>query len=60
LVGINTAIITGGGGNRGVGFAIPIDMVRNVMEQIMDHGKVVRGQLGVARVLMPIWPKLSA
>ena len=50
LVGINTAIITGdgGGGNQGVGFAIPIDMARNVMEQILDHGKVVRGHLGVA------------
>ena len=48
LVGINTAIITGGGGgSQGVGFAIPIDMARNVMEQIVDHGKVVRGQLGV-------------
>jgi serine protease Do len=48
LVGINTAIITGGsGGNQGVGFAIPINMARNVMEQIVDHGKVVRGHLGV-------------
>jgi serine protease Do len=49
LVGINTAIVTGGsGGSQGVGFAIPIDMARNVMEQIVDHGKVVRGHLGVA------------
>lgn len=49
LIGINTAILTGGGGgNEGVGFAIPIDMARNVMEQIVDHGKVVRGHLGVA------------
>jgi serine protease Do len=50
LVGINTAIITGdnGGGNLGIGLAIPVDMARNVMEQIVDHGKVVRGQLGVA------------
>jgi serine protease Do len=49
LVGINTAIVTGGsGGNQGVGFAIPIDLARNVMEQIVDHGKVVRGHLGVA------------
>jgi serine protease Do len=48
LVGINTAIITGGsGGNQGVGFAIPISMARNVMEQIVDHGKVIRGYLGV-------------
>ncbi len=49
LVGINTAIITGGGGgSQGVGFAIPVNMARNVMEQIVDHGKVIRGQLGVA------------
>ncbi|MGC1268041.1 MAG: Do family serine endopeptidase [Candidatus Acidiferrum sp.] len=49
LIGINTAILTGGsGGNEGVGFAIPIDMARNVMEQIVNHGKVVRGHLGVA------------
>jgi serine protease Do len=48
LIGINTAIISGGGGNQGVGFAIPINMARNVMEQIVDHGKVIRGHLGVA------------
>src|SRR6202008_1889659 len=49
LIGINTAILTGGsGGNQGVGFAIPIDMARNVMQQIVDHGKVTRGHLGVA------------
>ncbi|HEY1484196.1 MAG TPA: DegQ family serine endoprotease [Candidatus Acidoferrum sp.] len=52
LIGINTAILTGnggsGGGNQGVGFAIPINMAHNVMEQIVEHGKVVRGHLGVA------------
>ena len=48
LIGINTAIISGGGGgNQGVGFAIPINMARNVMEQIVEHGKVIRGYLGV-------------
>ena len=49
LIGINTAILTGngGGGNEGIGFAIPIDMARRVMEQIVEHGKVVRGYLGV-------------
>ncbi len=47
LVGINTAIITGGGGgNQGVGFAIPINMARNIMEQILQHGRVIRGHLG--------------
>ncbi|HVA95774.1 MAG TPA: DegQ family serine endoprotease [Candidatus Dormibacteraeota bacterium] len=48
LIGINTAIISGGGGgNQGIGFAIPINMARNVMDQIVDHGKVIRGFLGV-------------
>jgi serine protease Do len=47
LIGINTAILSGGGGNQGVGFAIPINMAHNIMEQILEHGKVVRGQLGV-------------
>lgn len=48
LVGINTAIETGGGGgNVGIGFAIPINMARAVMNQILAHGKVIRGYLGV-------------
>ena len=47
LIGINTAILSGGGGNQGVGFAIPINMAHNIMEQILEHGKVIRGQLGV-------------
>jgi serine protease Do len=48
LIGINTAIISGGGGgNEGIGFAIPINMARNVMDQIVAHGKVIRGYLGV-------------
>jgi serine protease Do len=50
LVGINTAILAGGGGeggNQGIGFAIPINMARNVMDQIVEHGKVIRGFLGV-------------
>jgi serine protease Do len=48
LVGINTAILSGAsGGNQGVGFAIPINLARNVTDQIRDHGKVVRGYMGV-------------
>jgi len=48
LVGINTAIETGGGGgNVGIGFAIPINYARSVMDQILAHGKVIRGYLGV-------------
>ena len=53
LVGINTAIISsrssmnGEGGNEGIGFAIPINMARSIMEQIIEHGKVERGYMGV-------------
>jgi serine protease Do len=48
LVGINTAIVSGqGGGNQGIGFAIPINMAHGVMEQIETHGKVVRAYLGI-------------
>jgi serine protease Do len=49
LVGINTAIVSGGGGgNQGVGFAVPVNMARPVMEEIIKHGKVTRGWLGVS------------
>lgn len=48
LMGINTAILSGGsGGNQGIGFAIPINMARRIMDQILTNGKVVRGYLGV-------------
>jgi serine protease Do len=57
LIGINTAILSGGGGNQGIGFAIPINMARNVMEQILEHGKVIRGQLGVA--VQPVDPDMA-
>ena len=48
LVGINTAIIAPGGGNVGIGFAIPSNMVARLMNQIITHGSVRRGQLGVS------------
>jgi serine protease Do len=47
LVGINTAIISPGGGNVGIGFAVPINMARRVMEQLVATGKVERGRIGV-------------
>uniref|UniRef100_UPI003F6C484F trypsin-like peptidase domain-containing protein n=1 Tax=Yoonia sp. TaxID=2212373 RepID=UPI003F6C484F len=47
LVGINTAIVSRSGGNVGIGFAVPIDMARSVMDQIIEFGNVRRGQLGV-------------
>ena len=48
LVGINTAIISPGGGNVGIGFAVPINMARRVMEQLVLNGEVRRGQIGVS------------
>ena len=50
LIGINTAIATGGyeRSNRGVGFAIPVNMVNKVMNDLIDKGYVIRGWLGVA------------
>jgi serine protease Do/serine protease DegQ len=47
LIGINTAILSRTGGNIGIGFAIPVNMVRSVMEQLIKFGAVKRGQLGV-------------
>ena len=46
LIGINTAIFSKSGGNIGIGFAIPINMVNSVMQQLIAHGEVDRGQLG--------------
>ncbi|HEX7038055.1 MAG TPA: DegQ family serine endoprotease [Pseudomonadales bacterium] len=48
LVGINTAILAPSGGNVGIGFAIPSNMVRAVMDQLIEHGEVRRGYLGIA------------
>ena len=48
LIGINTAILSRSGGNIGIGFAIPVNMARSVMEQLIRFGSVKRGQLGVS------------
>ena len=58
LIGINTAILSGGsGGNQGIGFAIPINMAKYVMEQLLKHGKVVRGYIGVG--IQEVTPALA-
>lgn len=56
LVGINTAILAPSGGNVGIGFAIPVNMARASLEQIVEHGEVKRGQLGVG--IQDITPEL--
>ncbi|MBV7316169.1 DegQ family serine endoprotease [Shewanella sp. NIFS-20-20] len=48
LLGINTAIVAPNGGNVGIGFAIPANMALNLVEQIIEHGEVRRGILGIS------------
>ena len=57
LVGINTAIFSTTGGYQGIGFAIPSNMARTVMNSLIDSGKVVRGWLGVS--IQSITPELA-
>jgi len=47
LIGINAAILSQTGGNHGIGFSIPVDMVRNVVTKLIEKGKVSRGYMGV-------------
>ena len=58
LVGINTAIIAPAGGNVGIGFAVPVNMVKGVVAQLLEHGEVHRGQLGV--MIQDVTPDLAA
>jgi serine protease Do/serine protease DegQ len=58
LVGMNTAIIAPGGGNIGIGFAIPVNMVRDIMEQLVKFGEVRRGRLGVS--IQDLTPELAS
>ncbi len=57
LIGINTAILSGSGGNQGIGFAIPVTMARNIMDQLIKSGKVTRGYLGA--YLQDVDPNLA-
>lgn len=47
LIGINTAVLAQDPGTEGIGFAIPVDLVRGVVEQIKQHGRVIRGYMGL-------------
>ncbi|MBA4371279.1 MAG: hypothetical protein C0402_00275 [Thermodesulfovibrio sp.] len=57
LVGINTAIFSTSGGYQGIGFAIPSNMIKSIMDSLVQKGKVVRGWLGVS--IQKITPELS-
>lgn len=56
-VGINTAIFTRSGGYMGIGFAIPINMAKNIQKQLIEHGTVTRGYLGI--VIQDLTPELA-
>ena len=47
LIGINTAIFTRSGGSNGIGFAIPASIATDIMQELIDHGQVIRGWIGV-------------
>jgi serine protease Do/serine protease DegQ len=57
LVGINSAILSRTGGNIGIGFAIPVNMVKGVMDQLIKYGQVKRGVLGVN--IYPVTPDIA-
>ena len=58
LIGISSQILSTSGGNIGIGFAIPSNMARNILDQILEGGKVHRGQLGVS--IQPMTPELAS
>jgi serine protease Do len=57
LIGVNTAILSRAGGNQGVGFAVPANLARAVMNQLLKNGKVVRGYLGV--MIQSVTPEIA-
>ncbi len=57
LIGINTAILSRSGGNQGIGFAIPVNLARDVMESLVKDGRVTRGYLGV--MIQDVTPGLA-
>ncbi len=58
LIGINTAIFSQSGGNIGIGFAIPVNMAKSVMNQLIEHGTIQRGLLGVQ--IQDLTPELAS
>ena len=57
LVGINSAIFSQAGGSVGIGFAIPVNIAKDVLPQLRESGRVTRGYLGVA--VVPVSPEVS-
>lgn len=57
LIGVNTAIFSRSGGNQGIGFAVPSNLARSVMQSLLTSGRVVRGFIGV--LVQPLSPELA-
>ncbi len=57
VIGVNTAIASTSGSFAGIGFAVPINLAKNVAQQLIEHGKIERGYLGV--IIQPITPELA-
>ncbi len=57
VIGINTAIFSRSGGYQGIGFAIPINMAQTIMDSLIEHGKVIRGWLGV--MIQNVTPEIA-
>ncbi|MEW6983839.1 DegQ family serine endoprotease [Colwelliaceae bacterium 6471] len=57
VIGVNTAIFSKNGGYMGIGFAVPIDLAKSIAEQLISHGKVTRGQLGI--IIQDLSPALA-
>jgi serine protease Do len=60
ILGINNAITTETGGYMGIGFAIPANMARSVLENLLEHGEVHRGWLGITMSIVPLDPDVAA
>lgn len=58
LVGINTAIFSRSGGSQGIGFAIPSDLAKDIMQQLIKHGRVIRSWLGISG--QALTPRIAA
>lgn len=59
LVGINTSVFMRESGAEGIGFAIPASMLRQVVPQIIEHGRVIRGWLGIDANELPMFPEIN-
>src|SRR5205823_7545490 len=57
LIGINTAILSRSGGNQGIGFAVPVNLARDVMQGLVKDGRVTRGYLGI--MIQDVTPALA-